>query len=119
MKMLSIKQPHADRIMRGVKHYEIRSWHTKYRGPLVICSGKRSDKRFPGAKSLPAGVTIATCDLDAIVPFTEDLADAACVTWRDGLYAWKLANVVPIVQVPVLGKLGLFSPPEGLRCIPI
>lgn len=36
MKVLSIKQPWASLIVLGVKRFEIRSWSTDYRGPLLI-----------------------------------------------------------------------------------
>ena len=36
MKALTIWQPWASLIARGVKQYETRSWATKYRGPIAI-----------------------------------------------------------------------------------
>jgi hypothetical protein len=41
MKTLSIRQPYASLICRGIKKVENRSWETKYRGKLLIhASGK-------------------------------------------------------------------------------
>lgn len=115
MKCLSIKQPHADRIRSGVKTYEIRSWRTHYRGPLLICSGVRHDRRFPEAKSLPLGVSIAACELADVVPFEPHMADAACVEWRPGLFAWVLRDVNAVKPVHVKGQLGLFQIPNSVR----
>lgn len=36
MKALTIWQPWASLIARGVKQYETRSWPTKYRGPIAM-----------------------------------------------------------------------------------
>jgi len=40
MKAITLYQPWASLIMTGAKTFETRSWATKYRGPLVICSAK-------------------------------------------------------------------------------
>jgi hypothetical protein len=39
MKAITIYQPWAQIIARGVKKYETRSWRTPYRGPLAIHAG--------------------------------------------------------------------------------
>jgi hypothetical protein len=36
-------QPHASLVSTGAKRWETRSWGTQYRGPLLICAGKRKD----------------------------------------------------------------------------
>lgn len=40
LKALSIKQPWATLIVRGLKKYETRSWKTNFRGEIVIVSAK-------------------------------------------------------------------------------
>lgn len=40
MKALSIRQPWAWLIVNGFKDIENRSWHTKYRGPVLIHASK-------------------------------------------------------------------------------
>jgi hypothetical protein len=40
MKALTICQPYAEFILRGVKRVENRTWSTRYRGPLLIHAGK-------------------------------------------------------------------------------
>lgn len=42
---LTIKQPHAARIMNGTKVIEFRSWRTSYRGVLHIHAGLSLDPR--------------------------------------------------------------------------
>lgn len=114
MKCLSVKQPHASRIASGRKVYEIRTWRTDYRGPLLICAGKRPAKGH-NASGLPLGVIVCRVVLSDIRPFTPDIADGACVDWRPGAWAWVLSDPEPLAPQPISGKLGLFSPPEGLR----
>ena len=43
MKVITIMQPFATLIAIGIKHYETRSWPTKYRGDLLIHAGKGID----------------------------------------------------------------------------
>src|SRR5437660_9074532 len=42
-KALTIRQPWAELILRGRKPFELRSWKTKYRGPLVIHAAMKID----------------------------------------------------------------------------
>ncbi len=48
LKALSVRQPYAQQILTGKKKIEYRSWPTKYRGPLVICSSRTPEKGEPG-----------------------------------------------------------------------
>jgi hypothetical protein len=41
MKALSIKNPFAGLIIKGLKTYEVRAYRTKHRGQLAICSSKK------------------------------------------------------------------------------
>lgn len=41
IKAISIWQPWASLIAVGAKKYETRPWATSYRGPLLICTGKK------------------------------------------------------------------------------
>jgi ASCH domain len=43
MKALTIRQPWAELILRGRKPFELRTWRTKYRGPLVIHAAAKID----------------------------------------------------------------------------
>ena len=43
MKAITIMQPFATLIALGEKHFETRSWSTKYRGDLLIHVGKGTD----------------------------------------------------------------------------
>ena len=39
MKVLTIKNPWAELIVKGYKEYEFRSWKTNYRGKILIHAG--------------------------------------------------------------------------------
>lgn len=41
-KAISLHQPWASLVALGIKKYETRSWNTKYRGKVLICSAKVS-----------------------------------------------------------------------------
>ncbi len=44
MKTLSIRQPWAELILQGRKTIELRTWHTSYRGPLLIHAGAKIER---------------------------------------------------------------------------
>ena len=96
-KALSIRQPYANRIIEGFKKVEIRSWTTKYRGEIIICSTRK-----PILKSYLCGFALGSVILDHI---TED----------DFNFNWHLISPMPFEQpFEVTGSLGLFT-----LCIPM
>lgn len=109
MRVLSVRQPWASLIASGRKSVELRSWSTKYRGPILVLSGTgiwRGTEHPIG----PRGVTMCTVDLVDVRPVTPDDADAACIAPPAGFeFAWVLANARPVRPVRVNGKLGLYS----------
>ena|ERR1700741_3287546 len=46
MKAITIKNPWAHLIVKGIKDIENRSWPTKYRGKVLIHSSQKIDHRF-------------------------------------------------------------------------
>lgn len=118
-----------------LKHYETRSWTTRYRGPLVIAAAltfKGVGLLAPGTRSsicdamglvhlmdLPAGVALCVCDLVDVVR-TEELVASMSDTeilfgdWRPNRYAWKLDRIrVITITIPIKGRQGLFTcPPD-------
>lgn len=135
MKALSIRQPFAALIAAGVKQFEIRTWATNYRGPLLICAAQQahalfvcysfiSEKleldnhtaprhyRVPGHYFKPDGVALAVVDLVDVRPFLQEDESRACCDHGPGLYAWDLRNPRPVDQEPIAGRLGLFEVPD-------
>lgn len=114
MRVLSVKQPWASLIASGAKTLELRSWSTKYRGPVLILAGSGvwSGTEYPIG---PRGVALCIVDLIDVRPVVETDAAAACIVPPEGFgFAWVLANPRPVRQVSVKGKLGLYSPNQEL-----
>lgn len=106
MKALSVKQPHAERIARGEKRQEFRSWRVSYRGPLLIVASKAPDvdaceEYGIDPASVPHGVAICVVDL-------------VHVEGDPGDYAWRLARPRRVRPVPLRGFAALYTVSDGL-----
>lgn len=101
-KAISIRQPHAGRILRCEKTIEVRSWPTNYRGPLLICASLKPTGQGP--------VGVALCEVDLIDcrPYVAPDDDAAACCEGEG-FAFVLANVRPVTPFAVKGRLGIFN----------
>lgn len=84
--------------MQGTKNIEYRTWDTKYRGDLLICSS--ANPQVPG--------TMSGCALCVV-----ELVDIQYDPERD-VYEWHLDNVRKIKTFPVKGKLNLFEVDDAL-----
>lgn len=121
MKTLSVRQPWATYIAEGLKKLEIRSWQTKYRGPLLIsASGKpyKLDDDDGKVVVLPSQVLVCVVDLadcrlitDASESRDEKLA---CCGVFPGEFAWVLENARMVKPVSHKGKLMLYETPDSL-----
>lgn len=58
---LSIRQPHAEDIMLGIKKHEYRSFPTKIRGRVFVYASLTPDST--DAEAMPRGVIIGTVDI--------------------------------------------------------
>ena len=125
MKALSVRQPWATLISRGLKTVEIRSWSTRHRGPLLIHASRTVDeaamRRF-GLRDLPLGALVGQVELVDVRPFTADSWNLLAEEHLDpgrfqaGLYAWLLERPRSLdAPVPWRGVPGLFeaSPAPG------
>lgn len=105
MKAITIWQPYAVAIRMGLKHYETRSWPTKYRGPIVIHAAQKQpvarERELIQKHKIPAdkieyGVPILVCEIEDCILITKDLIKTLSTTeidfgnWCVGGYAWKL-----------------------------
>jgi hypothetical protein len=118
MKALSIRQPWASLIVAGEKTIEWRSWSTKYRGDLLICSGQTPDDMYyefdreEAATKWPRGVAVGIVTLVEVREFAPKDLDPAYM--GDDLpdpvgFAWVVENPRKIKPFPVKGKLNLFN----------
>lgn len=134
IKALSLWQPWATLIARGLKLHETRHWLTDYRGPLAIHAAKTLDMAGAPAALCHAGLGRGwwdDCPLGAVVAVvrlrrcrrTDGLdsltrADQAAGNFLPGRFAWELADVRALGEpIPLTGRQGLFNwaPPEDLE----
>lgn len=115
MKALSIHPEYAMNIIKGLKTVEVRSWTTKYRGDLLVCSTAKK------GKGLVSGHALGVVTLSDVSPMKRGHARAAMVNeyenW-DGYYAWTLKNPRPIVPFPIKGKLSLWECDHSIEFLP-
>ena len=106
LKALSIHPYYACMIFSGDKTVECRTWDTKYRGDLLICStAKKLKYTIPGH-------ALCVVRLVDVVPFTKGHLKLACMEpqdWTPGLFAWLLEDVRIIKPIPLKGRLGLWD----------
>jgi len=129
VKALTLWQPWASLVVRGVKQYETRSWSTRHRGLLAIHAAKRKVsaggfEQFAGllvplgyerAEDLPRGCVLGTVEVVNVQRTTEirdrlDAPELLLGDYSSGRYAWELGNprVLP-VPVAVRGQQGLWT----------
>ncbi len=126
VKAISLTQPWATAIMRGLKTYETRSWETRYQGAIAIHAAKSmssADRYFAEeqlgadiAKNLPLGCILGICRLHFVIPITNDFARQLTLSedkWGDyspGRFAWNLDHIRPFPKTyAIRGHLGLWT----------
>lgn len=137
MTTLSLWEPWATLMAIDAKRYETRSWHTPYRGPLLIHAAKKWDvelndlcdkepfrtalraagyERGPQFRyTLPLGYLLGVVDL-VDCRRTDDVRrglsdrERAFGDYGPGRFAWKTQNVRRFAQpIPCVGSQGLFA----------
>lgn len=125
MKALTVRQPYAGLIAAGVKTIELRTWSTAYRGPLLICAGKKpsgAESPFPLLeRDLAPGVALVVVTLKDVRPYVASDAPQTGVS-EDRLvdragFAWVLEDPQRVEQFEVRGMPGLFSVPDFQVCV--
>ncbi|MBR4742173.1 MAG: ASCH domain-containing protein [Desulfovibrio sp.] len=122
MKALSIRQPYASAIIFGWKTVEIRSWKTKYRGDLLICSTQKEFRSEDGT-IFPGGYALGVVELLDVHKMTKnDLLYAyepAGTRFEDYInhYAWIIALKHKIVPFHVKGKQGFYEVDHEIEII--
>lgn len=114
LKALSIQQPWANLIVSYGKDIENRTWGTKYRGPILIHTGKQHDRDF-SPNGLPAAAHAMGNPINypkgGIVGYAEiiDCVEASDSPWFFGPYGFVLANMRRLPFHECKGMLGLFD----------
>jgi hypothetical protein len=117
-KIISIRQPWATLIVRGIKDIENRSWPTKYRGPVLVHASLRPSvlsladiaRQFsielPSYELLFGGIVGATNIIDCV--------DAHPSRWFEGKFGFVLDGSRALPFKPWKGSLGLRSATAAL-----
>lgn len=129
MKALTVRQPYAGAIARGLKPVENRTWQlpAKYEGARVLIhaaastyaavgrlrvieiTGSEPDDLWPDTRgAILAVVTITGCHFS--------VAGACCGPWGfERSYHWTLTDVTALPEpVPAKGRLGFWTPDEAI-----
>lgn len=125
IRALTIRQPWAELILRGRKPFEVRSWPTKYRGPLAIHAGSKvdaADARQLGLnpEKLTTGSFVGFAELVDVRPHTREDARLlkrrrAGLRWVSKHVSWVLKRPQRISPVKANGQLGLFKIPKKVE----
>ena len=123
MRIVVVKQAWAWMIVNGFKDIENRTWHTTYRGPLLIQASKHKISAaeyalhsefarergctLPPKEDLPVGGIVGIVNL--VDSVTSDLSP-----WFQGPVGWRLrdAHVLPFTACH--GMLGIYPAPEAI-----
>ena len=129
MKVLSLKEPFATLIKKGIKTIETRSWKTNYRGKLYIhASSTKMPKEYKNNKELMAlvneedlnyGTIICSCELVDCIEMTNEFVnniknnrknEYITGKYSQGRYAWILKNI-EVLDNPIeaKGHLGIWN----------
>ena len=119
MKALSIRHPWVDLILAGTKTIEIRTWATRYRGPLLLHASSAygiSERETAARLRLPApdpatlGAVVGVAKLVDCRPVRLDDWKCAGLPPLEGrLWAWVLAEPRAVGPQPCPGKRTLFD----------
>lgn len=112
MKALSIHQPYAACVVYGQKSVEVRTWQTKHRGDLLICSTAR--KFYYENDVYLSGFALGVVTIADCVPLERQHLKSAMIdkmtdAEMENCYAWILTNQRFINPIPVKGKQGLWT----------
>lgn len=133
MKALSLIQPWATLLAKGIKKFETRSWSTQYRGPFLIHASKtskgirlfRSKEFLPYTmdildQDLPLGAIVGGGIITNVIPTEEWLAadrpeadhirEKILGDMGPDRYAWEITGAFCLENpIPYKGALSLFE----------
>lgn len=102
MKIITVKEPWASKILNGEKTIETRTWKTKHRGKILLHASQNP-------KSEISGCIFAIADLvDCSEMLRSHEKDACCEVYPRA-NSWFLKNIRPTIPKQVKGKLGLWE----------
>jgi hypothetical protein len=112
-KIISIRQPWATLIVRGLKDIENRSWASRYRGPVLVHASQRPSFRSLAdiARQFDIDLPQVELPVGGIVGVTNiiDCVDAHPSPWFEGKFGFVLDRSRELPFMPWKGSLGLRS----------
>ncbi len=131
MKCISLKQPFASLIADGHKTIETRSWQTKYRGELLICSSLTAYKNYQSAALIPEIISRELIRLYDLIgeyfPPVNPLGCAVCIVnlfhvrkmkiedemkacvYHGDFFAWFLKDIRKVKPFSIKGSMKIFD----------
>jgi hypothetical protein len=112
LRALTVRQPFASMIARKEKGLEYRSWSTRYRGDLLVCSSSRADEPC----SDPDGVAVCIVKLADIARPSELGLDPRKLGLERGEdpFCWLFQRPRAVPHLAVRGRLKLWEPDSSL-----
>ena len=121
MRALSVRQPYAWAILHGGKDIENRTWHSEFRGPVLIHAGLHWHAVGPAELARRMNLAIPSeLPLGGIVGMVEivDCVDRHSSRWFEGPYGFVLRNPRTLPFTPCAGHLGFYEvAPNLLRTL--
>jgi hypothetical protein len=120
MKCLTIHQPWATLIMSGKRRFEVRTWSTSYRGPILIHAGLKVEHEECERLNIhnpETGCILGVAKLERVIHFTPTTWDTTRHLHLEkgkmptpNAFGWELIPLLRLSEpVPYSGKLGLFN----------
>lgn len=112
MKVITIKQPHAELILRGLKKIELKNWASLLRGEVLIYAAQNPDeeamKKY-GFTYLPTGRIVGRAKVVDVKKYRNEKEhwidrDLHLATSFVGNYGYLLEDVERIDLIPTEGK---------------
>jgi hypothetical protein len=137
MRVISLWQPWAELIARGLKTWETRSWPVEQFGEVAIHAAKRKFRDEDMTREartqllmddvdpywLKYGAVLCVCDIVACVQSETGRnhiseRDLLYGNWSDGRFGWRLENVRRLpAPIALKGHQGFFYWPDGKRIL--
>lgn len=138
MRAISLWQPWATLLARGMKQHETRSWSTAHRGWIAIHAATKWNAKLAeiaaspifdealvisptieeNPRTLHRGAIIGAARLDSVLLIDERIRrevkrenprNFAFGDWTPGRYAWDMVDAVEIPPIACTGRQGIFK----------
>ena len=121
-KCLTVRQPWADLIAKGIKTIENRTWQTHHRGELYIHAGSKLHAMPISAIEKTHGLDIDRDSLvfGAIIARVNlvDIVSKSSSPYFTGPFGWVFQDIEAIQPIHCLGTMRLFNLPDDIKLPP-